>query len=123
MPDFWDRILGGTPPPPRDQAPIDAWWSNPRPAPALPAVQTPAAPAAPPPQAQSASSHERCPNCDSGNYFRANSETKLHCYTCGYPVLHTTSGMSATDQSTATPTRQVNKEGGFRPQQIIGRVR
>lgn len=122
MPDFWDRILGGAPPPARDQAPIDAWWSAPRALPPAPIPPPPPAPTAAPHQAQSAHSRERCPHCNSGNYFRANAETKTRCYTCGYPVLHTTSGMSATDNTGATPTRQVNKEGGFRPQQIIGRV-
>jgi hypothetical protein len=37
-------------------------------------------------------------------------------------VLHSTSGMTSTDRSAATPTRQVNKEGGFNPTTIVGRV-
>jgi len=125
---FWERAVGAaTPPAPaRDQAPLDAWWA-PRPlAPPAPAAPVPQQSEEPPPaprQAQSASLVDRCPACTSGDYFKPTPETKPRCYTCGYPVLHTTSGMVSTDRTAATPSRQVNKEGGYRPQQIIGRIK
>lgn len=125
MPDFWDRILGGAPAPVRDQAPLDAWWApRPVPAPMPPVPQEPAPPTAPPRQAQSSRSTARCPNCSSGDYFRANPETKPRCYTCGYPVLHSTSGLM-TDNKPSPPTRQTerSREGGYRPSEIVGRVR
>lgn len=129
MSGFWERAVGAATPaaPKRDQAPLDAWWA-PKPPPLREAInnhqpQSPRKAAAPAPvQAQSARSTARCPHCASGNYFRPSPETKARCYACGYPVLHSTSGMSATDRTAATPTRQVNKMGGFNPRTIVGRV-
>ena len=126
MSDFWTRALGvaQTPAPARDQAPLDAWWARrPAPAPAPPAA-APQAPPEPPRQARSAASTERCPHCGSGDYFRANPETRARCYTCGYPILHTTSGMVSTDRTPATPARQTrqSREGGYQPQNIVGRI-
>lgn len=127
MPGFWERAIGAVSPAPpaRDQAPLDAWWAPKAAPPSLP-PQSPAPqppqPTPTPVQAQSSHSSARCPHCASGNYFRPSPETKARCYECGYPVLHSTSGMTSTDRSAATPTRQVNKEGGFNPTTIVGRV-
>lgn len=125
MSDWWTRALGGAaaPAPARDQAPLDAWWAPTPPAAEPPRPQSPAPPQPPaPPQAQSSRAADRCPMCHSGDYFRPHPEAKPRCYTCGYPVLHSTSGMVATDRTPAKAARQVNKEGGYHPEQVVGRV-
>ncbi|MFJ2113375.1 hypothetical protein ACIOEX_16065 [Streptomyces sp. NPDC087850] len=81
MSNFWARAVGGAV------------------APSLP-PQTPAAPAFQPPQqvpakAQSASDTSRCPNCQSGNFMAPLNTQNYRCYDCGYPKLHSTSGMIA----------------------------
>lgn len=132
MSDFWARAIGAAhpPAPARDQAPLDAWWAPPRPAPLREVIdshlpQSPPKEDAPAPrQAQSASATDRCPHCGSGDYFRPSLETKPRCYTCGYPVLHSTSGMMSTEATAAKPARQIrqSREGGYQPQKIIGRI-
>lgn len=128
MPGFWERAVGAAnpPAPARDQAPLDAWWAPRPPAAETPRPQSapPPVPAEPPRQAQSASAVDRCPACSSGDYFQPTPETKPRCYTCGYPVLHSTSGMVSTDRTPAKPARQTrqSREGGYRPQMIVGRI-
>jgi predicted RNA-binding Zn-ribbon protein involved in translation (DUF1610 family) len=74
----------------------------------------------------SARSTSTCPDCGSGNYMMrgkiaAQNGTVEHwqCLECGYPVRHTTSGMSGTGK--AAPSKQV-ATGGFNPQGIVGRI-
>jgi ribosomal protein S27E len=125
MSDFWNRALGTTAPAKaRDEAPLDAWWAPPRPAPQPEQPQAPApyaTPQARPPQAKSALVNDRCPECGSASYFKPTPETRATCYTCGYPIRHTTSNMVTDRSVTSTPARQV-KTGGFQPTRIIGRV-
>lgn len=76
-----------------------------------------------PTKARSARQTERCPDCDSENYFRPEPYAKLRCYDCGYPLVQSGTGMgSVADENTpARPARQV-KTHGFNPQQFIGRI-
>jgi hypothetical protein len=64
-----------------------------------------------------------CPSCGSSNYFKVTG-SKPRCYECGYPVMQSTSGMSATsDGSPPRQARQVSKGSNYHPQEIIGRLR
>jgi len=130
MSDFWSRALGGHPAPP------------PRPAQYAPApvpVQVPAAPAVQYPQhpqqepapmpvpAQAAYARNDvglCPNCSSGDYVKGIGMNKARCYACGYPVLHSTSGVVSTNRKQARPARQTEESrlGGYSPHTIIGRI-
>lgn len=104
---------------PREELPGDAWWAPKPSAPAAPVSEPVLQPSAPPP-APRASPDGRCPECGSGDYRRASPETRAYCYTCGYPIRHTTSGMAATGKS-STPARQV-PTSGYQPKKVIGRV-
>lgn len=126
MSDFWTRKLGGTQYGRGGRREIQPVSPSSPPAPAQPPQY--AAPSTAPRQA----SHLRqsigaCPNCDSGDYIKAGASIQARCYTCGYPNLHSTSGMVATERTTSkkvTPTRQLamSMDGGFSPQTIIGRI-
>jgi hypothetical protein len=60
-----------------------------------------------------------CPSCGSANYFKV-SGSKPRCYECGYPVRHTTSGMTATSDGTpARPARQVSTANNYNPQNTV----
>lgn len=126
MSDFWSRKLGG----PqygrsgRREYGTSSLAHTPAPAP-------PAPPAPPENYAPAKAQHLRettgaCPNCGSGDYIKAGENYKARCYGCGYPLLHTTSGMVATerDQTAVTPSRQltISKTNNFKPQEIIGRI-
>lgn len=123
MSDFWTRKLGG--PQYGRSGRREYGTSSPPPAPA------PAAPAAPEVYAPIKAQHLRessgaCPNCASGDYIRAGENYKPRCYACGYPVLHSTSGMVATksDPRKVKPARQLamSMNGDYSPQKIIGRI-
>jgi hypothetical protein len=125
--DFWSRKLGGAQygrSGRREYGTLPAHTPAPVPA---PAPFTPA----PEHYAPAKAAHLRattgaCPNCGSGDYIRPGENYKPRCYTCGYPVLHETSGMVATerDQSKVPPTRQLamSRTSNFSPQTIIAKI-
>lgn len=131
MSDFWARKLGGrAAPPPRETRALDAWWATPA-APA-PASAPQPAPYQPPDaasrsavvKAQWAKNPLTCPECGSGDYFKPE-EGKARCWTCGYPVRHSTSGVKIPSHlAPATPTRQLKESmtNNFQPHTIVGRV-
>lgn len=125
MSDFWSRKLGGTQ---YGRGGRREYGTPPGYPPPAPAPQAPPEPEHyAPVQAQSLrQTTGACPNCDSGDYIRAGENYKPRCYACGYPVLHSTSGMVATqrDQRQVKPTRQLamSMNGGYSPQKIIARV-
>lgn len=65
-----------------------------------------------------------CPNCSSGDYVKGVGMNRPRCYSCGYPVLHSTSGAVATNRKKAAPARQteMSREGGYNPHMIVGRI-
>lgn len=138
MSDWWTRKLGRAAPaaaPPREPRALDAWWATPPPSPAAQAPD-PAAPPAPAQdtdgaarrataRAQWAKNPMTCPECESGDYFSPGPRQTPRCYTCGYPVLHSTSGAGIPDGTgEATPARQLRESltNDFQPHKIIGRV-
>lgn len=75
-------------------------------------------------KAMSARNSAQCPNCYSGNYFAPMGTNKMRCYDCGYPVLQQGSGagLPSGQGGAATPAKQVNQGGGFRPNVIVDRI-
>lgn len=122
MSDFWSRKLGGAQ---YGRSGRREYGTPPAPAPVPQAAPEPEnyAPIKAQHLRQSSGS---CPNCDSGDYIRAGENYKPRCYSCGYPVLHSTSGMVATksDPRKVKPARQLamSMNGDYSPQKIIGRI-
>lgn len=117
MSEFWARRLGNGRLAPRQE------YAQPQPQ--QPAPQGPEPSLAPPQAAHLRNTAGQCPNCGpSGDYVQAPGMNKPRCYTCGYPVLHSTSGVVATDRRKATPARQLREsmEGDYSPQKIIARL-
>ncbi|MCZ0981892.1 hypothetical protein O1L60_31270 [Streptomyces diastatochromogenes] len=118
MSNFWNKHLG---------APAPAYQ------PPAPTYQQPATqhqpqheqPAPAPRQAAHARNSEMCPECGGSNYFAVPTEPRAgkRCYECGYPKLHSTSGLNIKSEGQATPARQTaaNKHGGF-SMTIVGRL-
>jgi hypothetical protein len=124
------------------------WWSkklgNPTPRQATPPVAPPSqVPYVPQPQqpnvqvnydpdkdqlvtkAKTAKMLERCPDCNSGNYFAPTGTQRMRCYDCGYPITQSGSGISGTGGSSSGPTQkaiQVGQNGGFNPGTIVDRI-
>ena len=130
MSNFWARKLAATQPPPRPTGTVTGstqnrpWWSSGSP-PAAPeptyAPQEELPPGAAPGhhviqpseinlrKLPSTMQRDSCPSCDSPDYFAATPNTRKRCFGCGYPLLHTTSGMSSTTKGErGTPARQVS---------------
>lgn len=65
-----------------------------------------------------------CPSCGSSDYFRASPNTVRTCYTCGYPIQHSTSGAMVPNTSAGTAKAALGQRAGagFQPQTIIGRI-
>lgn len=127
MNDFWSRKLGGAQ---YGRGGRREYGTPPAPA-AAQIAPAPAASPEPEHYAPAKAAHLRattgaCPNCDSGDYIRPGENFKPRCYTCGYPVLHETSGMVATksDPRKVRPARQLamSMNGDYSPQKIIGRI-
>jgi ribosomal protein S27AE len=74
-------------------------------------------------RARSAKLSDRCPECNSGNYFAPQGTQRMRCYDCGYPVLQSGSGGGLPSDSSgpATPARQV-ASSGFNPKVIVDRI-
>jgi ribosomal protein S27AE len=69
--------------------------------------------------------NDRCPECNSGNYFAPTGTQRMRCYDCGYPVMQQGSGSGMPGGSSAGPTqaaRQVGQGGGFNPNVIVDRI-
>lgn len=82
----------------------------------------PQVPQAAPSKARSAALQETCPECDSENYFRAQHNTALRCYDCGYPLIQSGSGVGAIkDDGVIHAAKQV-PTGGFNPYEFVGRI-
>ena len=123
--DWWSKKLGNTTP--RQAAP-----------PVGPAQQVPYTPPVQQPnvqvnydpntdqvvtRAQSSKKHDRCPECNSGNYFAPLGTQRMRCYDCGYPISQTGSGMPGGSGSASTQkARQVGQGGGFNPNVIVDRI-
>lgn len=76
-------------------------------------------------KAQSAKKADRCPECNSGNYFAPVGTQRMRCYDCGYPVMQQGSGAGMPAGSSGTPTqkaKQVGQGGGFNPNVIVDRI-
>lgn len=114
---FWAKAVGAPAPSPvQTLAPV-----------AQPQMQpaTPPPPSGPPRSVQTASANGGCPNCGSGNYTASPADPNIRprCYDCGFPVLHSTSGVVTTQGTDKTaPSRQVSTRNNFNPQQIVGRI-
>ena len=68
---------------------------------------------------------DRCPECNSGNYFAPQGTQRMRCYDCGYPVIQSGSGAGMPSGSSAGPTqaaKQVGQKGGFNPNIIVDRI-
>lgn len=116
---FWAKALGASPVSAAPALPPAVIPSGTPAASADPGVASAAA------RAASARSTERCPECDSGNYFRPQGHPDVapRCYECGYPVRHTTSGVVATGtDKAAVPARQVSTANNYHPTVFIGRI-
>ena len=89
--------------------------------PSTPVSQEPALPS--PNKAMSARMSERCPGCNSGNYFAPMGTQKMRCYDCGYPLVQQGTGVSGTssDGSPAKPARG-QSTGSFQPTVIVDRI-
>ena len=67
---------------------------------------------------------DRCPDCNSGNYFAPQGTQRMRCYDCGYPVIQQGSGLSGSGGGNG-PTqaaKQVGQGGGFNPGTIVDRI-
>lgn len=79
-------------------------------------------------KAQSARLTDLCPECGSGNYFRATPNAVLQCYECGHNPRFSQStqgtGFRGDKSSSAAPARQLNPKGApnFNPRDIVGRI-
>lgn len=127
MTDFWDAVLGQTPPPPApDPSPSGGpWWQSV--SVTAPAQQTPA----PAPQEPSAANHSpqesmervqwardtegNCPSCGSGNYARHPEQprARARCFDCGYPLTQSGTGMAAQGKEMG-PVKEARQVSGAR---------
>lgn len=119
--DWFARKMAGQPAPtqaPRPSAPPVRPHQ-----PSTPPVAPPP-PAVPSTKAQSARQEDFCPECQSGNYMKAQGTNILRCFDCGYPIVQTTSGISGVKSEGPTrPARQpTGTQNNFNPGQIIGRI-
>jgi hypothetical protein len=68
---------------------------------------------------------DRCPECNSGNYFAPQGTQRMRCYDCGYPITQSGSGVGSTGSNSSGPTqaaKQVGQSGGFNPGTIVDRI-
>lgn len=135
MSSFWADKLGARPAPapapsaaPQQPPQAGAWWQQPT------AYARAAAPP-PAPAEQSAPyvptripQHQRegqgnCPECGSADFYRANPRVAPRCYSCGWPIRHSTSGTAIVNNTSGEPkaARQI-KGAGYRPDIIVGHV-
>ncbi|MFE6745920.1 hypothetical protein ACFVGM_08725 [Kitasatospora purpeofusca] len=133
MTNFWaDKLAATTPAPPAAPLPArDTWWGSdiytrdhrvPQ-APEKPAEHQPAAAGALPSRAQHLRQNGTCPSCGGSDYYRATPSTVQMCYSCGYPVQHSTSGLGSPNASTPGRAALGQVRGsGFQPHTIVGRV-
>lgn len=119
MSNFWNKHLGA--PAPAYQPPAQPYQQPMAQYPAQFEQQAPP----PPRQAAHARNSEMCPECGGSNYFAIPTEPRAgkRCYECGYPKLHSTSGLTIKSEGKATPARQTaaNKQGGF-SMTVVGRL-
>lgn len=76
-------------------------------------------------RAQSAKRDDRCPECNSGNYFAPQGTQRMRCYDCGYPILQQGSGGGMPGGGSggpATPAKQPARGTGFNPNVIVDRI-
>jgi ribosomal protein S27AE len=75
-------------------------------------------------RAMSSRTHDRCPQCMSGNYMAPPGGGRMRCYECGYPIVQSGSGagMPSDASGPATPARQTDQGGGFQPNVIVDRI-
>jgi ribosomal protein S27AE len=76
-------------------------------------------------KARTARMNDRCPECNSGNYFAPQGTQRMRCYDCGYPVIQQGSGAGMPGGSSSGPTqaaKQVGQGGGFNPGTIVDRI-
>lgn len=122
------------------------WWANklggPGARPEVPTAPAPRVPYTPPPQqpnvqveydsetdrltsrARSKNLSDRCPECNSGNYFAPQGTQRMRCYDCGYPVMQSASGgglPSGSGGGAVQRTKQVTS-GSYNPNIIVDRI-
>ena len=76
-------------------------------------------------KARTSRMNDRCPECNSGNYFAPQGTQRMRCYDCGYPITQSGSGSISTGSSSSGPTqaaKQVGQSGGFNPNTIVDRI-
>lgn len=75
-------------------------------------------------KSQAAKQSERCPGCNSGNYFAPPGMTRNRCYDCGYPIVQsgTGAGFPSGNSGPATPAKQMSQGNGFNPTVIVDRI-
>lgn len=136
MGNYWaDRLAreAGPAQPPAAIPAAQTWWANDlytrdygrTPSPATQqAPPGPQSPARPLPTARHQQAVGRCPSCAGDNYFKVTAATVATCWDCGYPVQHSTSGM--TNPNTAGEAVKAalgqSRGQGYRPDIIIGRI-
>lgn len=118
---FWTDKLAGKPTSnARPLASVQAWWAHETEPPETQIV---------PESTQQAMVERRpkstgegpCPECDSGNYMAPSRNATPRCFDCGYPIIHSTSGMSVAKSTPhGKPVRQVLGDG-FHPNEFVGR--
>ena len=125
---WWASKLGGAPAPTQQSTPVTS------PPPGNTYVAQPGMPNTPVnydpnkdqlvTKAMSSKKTDQCPNCYSGNYFAPMGTNRMRCYDCGYPVMQQGSGagLPSGQGGAATPAKQVNQGGGFRPNVIVDRI-
>jgi hypothetical protein len=70
-------------------------------------------------KAQTLRMTERCPGCNSGNYFAPTGTKMMRCYDCGYPVVQSGTGAGMPGgQGASTPAKQSSTGNNFNPRMI-----
>lgn len=73
-------------------------------------------------KAPSSKLHDRCPSCDSGNYFAPSPQVRARCYDCGYPLTQAGTGVGVPTDGRVTPAKQLSTANNFNPTTIVGRL-
>lgn len=133
---FWaDKLRQAAPAQPAAPAPLpqrETWWGSdvytrdhrpPQGPPPLPDRYVATGGAYTSTKAQHLREAGNCPNCGSSDYFRASPNTVQTCFTCGYPIQHSTSGAMVPNNGGPAKAALGQQQGaGFQPQTIIGRI-
>lgn len=74
-------------------------------------------------KAQTSRMTDRCPGCNSGNYFAPTGTQLKRCYDCGYPIVQSGTGTGMpSGHGESTPSRQTSTGNNFNPTTIVDRI-